>query len=153
MIMNNWQKGALKPEKIQILDFRIINGLIDTPLDFDESLMTGFSSDVNFEMSFNLDDKLIKADFQVKVNSQSNRGQLEESTGSFHFVFIYHVENLNVLTRLLGKNKTKLDIHPDLSNAIASVTYSTARGILMTRFQGTSLEGFILPVINPNTIL
>jgi hypothetical protein len=44
-------------------------------------------------------------------------------------------------------------LHPSLGNALASITYSTSRGILMTRFQGTALSDFILPVINPNNLL
>ncbi|MNY64312.1 hypothetical protein D3C86_2014030 [compost metagenome] len=46
-----------------------------------------------------------------------------------------------------------ITIHPALGNALASITYSTSRGILMTRFQGTVLSDFILPVIDPNSLL
>jgi len=40
-----------------------------------------------------------------------------------------------------------------LANAIASISYSTARGIIVSRFQGTALCDFILPVISPNDLL
>ena len=147
-----WTKGILDPEKIRILDYRIIKGVIDTPLDFNQVEITGFSSDVSFSMSFNLNDSLVKADFQVEVITQSDDGT-DAATGSFHLIFIYLVENFEQLVSVDNLNKPQLDVHPDLSNALASVTYSTARGILMTRFQGTALDEFILPVIDPNSIL
>ena len=58
----------------------------------------------------------------------------------------------------IEEQKTKekdeiITVHPALGNALASITYSTSRGILMTRFQGTVLSDFILPVINPNDLL
>jgi hypothetical protein len=40
-----------------------------------------------------------------------------------------------------------------LGNALASITYSTTRGILMTGFQGTALCNFILPVKDPDELL
>jgi hypothetical protein len=46
-----------------------------------------------------------------------------------------------------------LEIHSGLANAIASISYSTARGIILSRFQGTALREFILPVIDPNSLL
>ncbi|GAO27720.1 hypothetical protein JCM15548_14569 [Geofilum rubicundum JCM 15548] len=46
-----------------------------------------------------------------------------------------------------------MDLHPDLGNALSSVTYSTSRGILLTKMQGTALQNFVLPIINPNKLL
>jgi hypothetical protein len=44
-------------------------------------------------------------------------------------------------------------LDPDLGNALSAITYSTARGILLTRLQGTAFQDFILPIINPNNLL
>jgi hypothetical protein len=66
-------------------------------------------------------------------------------------VFIYHVENLNDLAKPDDKNL--IELHPGLAKALSSVTYSTSRGILLTRLQGTALQNFVLPIINPNTLL
>jgi len=113
----------------------------------------GYESDISFDMSFNLEENLAKADFKVKVETKSSNGQGQETKGAFHLVFVYRIENLMELVNTIDKKEEFLDVNPDLSNALASVTYSTARGILMTRFQGTMLSDFILPVIDPNSIL
>jgi hypothetical protein len=66
-------------------------------------------------------------------------------------VFIYQTENLKDLAKPDDNNLIKLD--PGLANALSSVTYSTSRGILLTRLQGTALQNFVLPIINPNKLL
>jgi hypothetical protein len=66
-------------------------------------------------------------------------------------IFIYRIENLEELASP-EKNK-RLHLNPALTNALSSVTYSTSRGILLTRLQGTALQHFVLPIINPNNLL
>ena len=143
--------NLLQPEKIEIVDFKIIKGQINSPFDFEEVKVKGHTFNVNFEMGFNIPDKLIKADFSVNVETNSEKLDNEEATGAFSFVYVFHVDNIEDLTTLEKDNTVTL--HPALGNALASITYSTSRGILMTRFQGTALSNFILPVINPNKLL
>ena len=70
---------------------------------------------------------------------------------NFHLVFVYRVENLEELAKP-DKNNL-LDLYPALGNALSSITYSTSRGILLSRLQGTALQNFVLPIINPNKLL
>lgn len=144
------KKGTLvDATKINIADFRIIEGQISSPFEFDVNEIQSFESSADFDLGFSFDGNLVKADFSVTVSTVSSNEN--EAMGRFEFVFIYHVENLNDLAILDSNNKVELD--SGLANALSSITYSTVRGILMTRFQGTSLENFILPVINPNNLL
>ena len=143
--------NILQPEKIEIVDFKIIKGQINSPFDFEKEKVDGHTFNVDFELGFNLEDKLVKADFSVHVETKSNEDSIEEAVGNFSFVYVFYVDNIEELTTL-EKDET-ITIHPALGNALASITYSTSRGILMTRFQGTVLSDFILPVINPNDLL
>ena len=143
--------NILQPEKIEIVDFKIIKGQINSPFDFEKEKVAGHTFNVDFELGFNLEDKLVKADFSVHVETKSNEDSIEEAVGNFSFVSVFYVDNIEELTTL-EKDET-ITIHPALGNALASITYSTSRGILMTRFQGTVLSDFILPVINPNDLL
>ncbi|AWM14617.1 MAG: hypothetical protein CMP76_15300 [Flavobacterium sp.] len=145
--------NLLQPEKIEIVDFKIIKGQIHSPFDFEEEKVQGHNFNVNFELGFNIPDKLIKADFSVNVETKSekeNEGD-EEAIGSFSFVYVYYIDNIEELTKLEEDNT--VTISPALGNALAAITYSTSRGILMTRFQGTALSNFILPIINPNKLI
>lgn len=143
--------NMLQPDKIEIVDFKIIKGQINSPFDFEIENVEGHTFNVDFELGFNLDDKLVKADFSVNVETKSKEADIEEAIGAFGFVYVFYVDNIEELTTL-EKDQT-VTLHPSLGNALASITYSTSRGILMTRFQGTALSDFILPVINPNNLL
>lgn len=141
----------LDPHKIHIIDFHIVEGLLSNPYDFDKKKVVGHDFSSNLDMGFNLEKNFTKVDFKVKINSKSDGANTEEAQGSFHFVFLFEVENLNELTET--KEDNTVSISGALGNALASITYSTSRGILMTRFQGTPLKDFILPVIDPNDLL
>lgn len=143
--------NILQPEKIEIVDFKIIKGQINSPFDFENEKVAGHTFNVDFELGFNLEDKLVRSDFSVHVETKSNGDTIEEAVGNFSFVYVFYVDTIEELTTL-EKDET-ITIHPALGNALASITYSTSRGILMTRFQGTVLSDFILPVINPNDLL
>ena len=56
-------------------------------------------------------------------------------------------------SKMIYLKEEEITIDANLGNALASISYATSRGILMTRFQGTALEDFILPVIDPNDLL
>lgn len=139
------------PSKIHILDFRIISGEINSPFEFDPDVITGYSFDVDYDMSFNLVENLVKADFKVDVMALNEHNIETNAKGSFNFVFIFKIENLDQLTETTEENH----VTPDswLASSLAAITFSTSRGILMTRFQGTALRGFILPVVDPNILL
>ncbi len=143
--------NIFNPEKISIVEFKMVKGQVDVPEEFESSNVKGYHLDNSLQLGFNLDEKLVKADFTIEIKTES-KGQIDkEAIGYFHLVFIYHVENLNDLAKPDDKNL--IELHPVLANALSSVTYSTSRGILITRLQGTALENFVLPIINPNKLL
>jgi hypothetical protein len=143
-------KKAIQAEKIVIREFRLVKGQIDSPFDFRMSNIKSFDFKVDFNTGFNLDEDLIKADFSIEVSTISLE-TVQEATCSYHFVFIFHVENIKEHTQLVEDGL--IDWNPFMANAIASITYSTSRGILMSRFQGTIMKDFILPVVDPNALL
>lgn len=144
-------KNVFDPEKITLIDFKMIKGQVDTPENFDISKVVGHQLDNTLQLGFNLDNKLAKADFTVSVKTDSKGENENEATGNFHLIFTYRIENLEELATP-QKNK-RLNLNTGLANALSSVTYSTSRGILLTRLQGTALQNFVLPIINPNKLL
>jgi hypothetical protein len=144
------ERKLIDPQRILIREFKITKGKIDCPDEFDFKNIESFSYTANLNTGFNLDEKLIRADFSVSVETVSKE-KAEEANGSFHFVFIYHFEDLLGHSSL--NESGDVDWNPYLANAIASITYSTSRGILLSRFQGTVLRDFILPVVDPNTLV
>ncbi|MGY6560665.1 MAG: hypothetical protein ACXITV_01020 [Luteibaculaceae bacterium] len=139
------------PEKLSLIEFKFIKGQVDTPEEFNLDKVAGHQLENTLQLAFNIEEKLVRADLKVEIKTESKGGNPKESIGNFQLVFIYRVENLEELAKP-DKNNL-LDLHPALGNALSSITYSTARGILLTRLQGTALQNFVLPIINPNKLL
>lgn len=144
-------KRIFYPEKIHLVKIDIIKCHIDSPFEFFPDKIKGHEFNMEFDLGFNLEDKLIKADFKLDVLSKSKGGNIEEATGNFHLTFIFNIENLNELA--IPDTDDHINLNGSLGNALASITYSTTRGILLTRLKGTALENFILPVIDPNELV
>lgn len=139
----------IQPDKIIMREFRLVKGKIDSPFDFKVGDIKSFDFKVDFNTSFNLDEGLIKADFVIDVTTISNE-PVTEAFCNYHFVFLFYLENLKEHAQLLENGD--IDWNPYLANAIASISYSTSRGILIARFQGTVMKDFILPVVDPNAL-
>ena len=145
------KEGTLIPEKINIINTQIVKCNIDSPFDFSMENIEGHTFNLDFELAFNLDDSMVKTDFVLSISTKSKVEVETEAVGEFHFVYVFHVENLNELA-VPDENKA-ISLNGSLGNALASITYSTSRGILLSRLKGTGLENFVLPVIDPNSLL
>ncbi len=144
-------KPKFDPEKISMVEFKLASGLIDTPEDFVTEAVRNFDIENTLEISFSMEQKLVKADFTIKLKTKSNGSNATESDGKYHFIYIYKVENIEELTTL--REGGLVDVDANLANAISAISYSTSRGILLTRMQGTAFQQFILPIIDPTRLL
>jgi hypothetical protein len=149
--MSASKQPILNPELIHILSTQLVKCSIECPFEFNNANVEGFVFDVDFEMAFNLEDSLAKTDFKLEITTKSKEAVEQEARGSFHFVYVYKVANLKELAVPDQSNDLVLD--QGLGNALASITYSTSRGILFSRLNGTAMEKFVLPVIDPDNLL
>ncbi len=140
------------PDKIHLKEFRIVEAEIKSPEFFGKNEINHYNSVCDFNMAFNLEDGLIKANLIINVHTVSNSNtNLQEAKVLFEMVYIFHIENFKDLAIQMPDDT--LDLKGGLANAIASIAYSTSRGVLMTRLQGTVMSEFILPVIDPNELI
>lgn len=144
------ERKRIEPEKIVVREFRLVKAQIDSPFDFRVSNIKSFDFSVGLDAGVNLDESLIKADFFIEIRTVSTEITTEASC-SAHFVFIYFVEGLSQHSQI-HQDET-IDLNPFLANAIASITYSTSRGILLSHLQRTVMKDFMLPVVDPNALL
>jgi hypothetical protein len=143
-------KLKFKPDKLFIVHFKLLQGQIENPEDFDIEKVQGYQISNEFHVGFNLDAKQAKADLVLNLLSDSDSKNSSEAKARFHFVYIFKIDNLE---ELASQDNGGLVVDGALINAIASIVYSTSRGVLLTRLQGTALQNFILPVIDPNKLL
>tara|TARA_R110002049_G_scaffold227850_2_gene399976 strand:- start:51 stop:512 length:462 start_codon:yes stop_codon:yes gene_type:complete len=142
----------LRPENIEIIHYRIESGSLNNPDGFDDATVTAFVSDSALELGFIPIEQIVRCDFKVKLKTNSEQLKTEEATAGFHIYFIFKIKNFNELVQVNEENNN-LKVHPWLSQSVASMTYSTCRGILLTRLQGTAFANFYLPAIAPATLL
>lgn len=140
----------ISPEKIEIKEFRLVNGQVDSPYEFRSENISSFKFNVDLTAGLNIPESLIRTDIKIKVETVSKEPGSIEATGTYHFVFVYFYEGLNDVAKI--EPDGKINWHPYLANAIASITYSTSRGILLSRFQGTVMRDFMMPVVDPNNL-
>jgi len=139
------ESKIIDPRKIIIREFKIVKAMLECPDDYQVQDIASFTYNVDMETECSLEESLVKAALLVSVNTVSNE-KSEEVSASFRIVFIYHYEDL---ADHAVKSRDGVALDPYLANAIASVTYSTSRGILISRFQDTPLRDFILPIVDP----
>lgn len=139
------------PENIKILGWNMVLEQINSPLDFDSSLISwhGFHAVMNLDI--NPEDDLLKADLRIEVITESEGNNMEEAQAIFQILYYIKVEDISYFT--ISRQAEKIVLHSDLGNLIATLTYSTSRGILLSRVMGTGLKDFILPVIDTDSLL
>lgn len=143
--------SAFDPNKVHFSDFKMLKGQVETPGNMELPADLQFVSEYHVSMGLGTANKLIRVDLGVEIKAQSPSAPIEHVQGSFLFAFAYFVENIDDLVQNPNTETPELDYN--LSVALAGITYSTVRGILMTRLQGTLLEKFIMPVVNPAELL
>lgn len=140
---------SFNPEQLLMIDFKLIKEEIYTPQTFFAKSITSYNIENTLALSFNLTEKLIKADFNIRITTQSENPT--QAFAVFHFSYIFKVENLEHLHSV--ENET-ITLQKDLANALSSVSYSTSRGILLVKLQSSNaFQDFILPIVNAQKLV
>lgn len=140
--------GKIIPEKILIQKITIINAQVNGP----SSTEGGW------------DELVLKVDVKTSFNEQigcravlsidilrENEDPKMEIKANFTIEFLLEIENLNDFKILVSESEIQLDSR--LGATIVGIIYSTARGIIYSRTAGTVIQGVILPVVDPYSLL
>ncbi len=144
-------KSLFDPELVSLMEYRITKSSIVTPDNFNEGRVVGHQLDHSLKLGFNAEEKMARVAFSLTIKTTSDNHNKAEATGNFQFAFFYRIENSEELITL--DKKKQMAVHADLSHALASLTYSTSRGILLVHLQGTALHNFKLPIIHPSKLV
>lgn len=145
------QDNLFDASKLQMVEVKYMLGQIEVPEEFDEDFIVNFETESSLNVGFNLETNQAKADYMLKMKTKSKADNKTEASGNFHFVFFYKISNLSELTNLHEDDTLNIDVN--LANALSAISYSTSRGILLTRLQGSAFSKFILPIIDPTSLL
>ncbi|MBI2284193.1 MAG: hypothetical protein HYU71_10825 [Bacteroidetes bacterium] len=136
--------------KIQILDIKTLQGQITSEENVDTALLGGQSFEFNVTTGLNPDENIIGLKLKVDIQATDVEGNPIRISGSYTHEVVFSVENLSDFIEVKdvnGVNEYVVDVV--LGATLAGIIYSTVRGIIFTRTQGTSLGAVVLPVIDP----
>lgn len=140
--------GTVDPAKIALRKVKIVRATIDDSNSAVTVDIKGFRTDIVLNTALNLEDKLVKTELELKIEADSETSFTAICSYNIHFTF--HVDNIDELTRL---ENDALTLSKSLHGTLASISYSTARGMLLDRLQNTVFQDFILPVVSSNNLV
>ena len=140
------------PELIHLHALKVYKTLVDASDEYINNPVEVENISVQYAQNsaFNFEEKAIRIRLEIlmiAVDGEDKELGLNAEYGiEFHFV----VENLDKFIEVEGDTKT---IHGMLGGTLMGIAYSTARGIVFDRTQGTHFKGVILPVIDPKELV
>ena len=141
-------------EKIHLLNIKTLSGNIDGATDADINAVVGHQFNFELRTGLNPDDNIIGLQLVVVIEARDKTDKPLNVKGSYTHEIVFKVENLiDFLEKVETDDKPKYNIDGGLGSTLVSIAYSTIRGIIFTRTQGTSLGAVILPVIDPKKLM
>lgn len=147
MSNKNFDINLIKIDNIVIINATIDNSTGITSLDNSKYI---YDLTHSFELAMSSEQKKMRLIFNCKIKTIEKITEKEiPVNANFDIAFIFYVENLHDLTGAGSQH----DNDSDLIVTISNIAYSTSRGIIFTRCQGTILKNVILPIMATNRII
>jgi hypothetical protein len=139
-------------EKIQIIGIKTLKGSIDADETAGEHQVQAHLFNFEVGTGVNLAEKIMGVQLLVNIDGIGKDGKLVNIKGSYTHEITFRVDNLQDFV-VSEEEAEEPEIHWLMSSTLASIAYSTVRGIIYNRTIGTSLDAVILPVIGPQTLI
>lgn len=143
--MNKIDINKFDADKLHFLSFKTIEQNVSVPEFFDENLINEFDNTNKVDIAFNIEEKLIRTQFDIEVGTISDNEK--EAITNLKFVFIFKCDNMEELAKAQQKGAAEIDAN--LGFAVSAISHATARGILLVKLSDTVFADFILPVVKP----
>ena len=150
--MTKQKKANIKPEKIQLLAIKVFKVHFEASEEFRSKYqeVKSYTTEAAMDSAFNFEEKQCRIKLHIKLTAVDELENPKGLEAEYGIEFHYKIENLESF--LIHEKQNRVQIEGTLGNTLASMSYSTARGIILERLQGTYFNGVILPVINPGQL-
>jgi hypothetical protein len=144
--------STIKPELIHVISMNVYKASVNTsdeyldnPTPF-ENISVAYAQD----SAYNIEEKGVRIRLEAILEGHDDDDKplgLEAEYGiEFHFV----VDNIE---DFIDEEEDEVEIKGILWGTLMGIAYSTARGIIFDRTQGTFFKGVIIPVIDPKKLV
>lgn len=118
----------------------------DNILEFENG--TTFKITASLQPGINIEQKKVLLVFRCSAEASKDNVSLKARC-NFEIAYIFHVSNLEEL--VIENDVAEVD--DDLASSVANIAYSSSRGIIFTRCQGTLFSKFIIPVVSTKDLI
>ena len=151
--MTKGKKDAIEPDKIQLLAIKVFKVHFEASEEFRSKFqeVQSYTTDAAMDSAFNFEEKQCRIRLQIKLTALDEHEKPKGLEAEYGIEFHYKIENLESF--LIHEKQNRVQIESILGNTLASISYSSARGIILERMQGTYFDGVILPIIDPDDLM
>lgn len=160
------EKPRFESELTHILDARILSFRVGGEKSdyLPPDLVDGVSFRVESEEAFNVEQKQVRIILNIWIDAYAEPEKPEgeaakpeptkyEEIGFCRLGFTFFLENFADLIHPAEKNEGGLIVDSLAMANLLAMAYSTSRGMMLVKTRGTSLEGSLLPVIDPQQLM
>jgi hypothetical protein len=142
-------KIIVNPELIHLLSVDVLKARILSEYEAFKEESAEFQFSMSFLNGFNIAEKLVRCELEINVDRKNPEGRIIAES-SYTLSFVYQIGNFG---DAVEEKEGGIVLNNAMAATLAGIAFSTTRGILLTRFQGTMFKDFILPVIDPKKML
>lgn len=140
------QDKKIDADKIHVLAIRTLAGSIDCPPEAEGNPVATHEFSFNLGTGLKTEENLVGLKLIVNIEARDKKDKVLPIKGSYTHEIVFRIDNLGDFIEKEGEEER---IDAGLGSTLVSIIYSTVRGIIYSRTQGTSLGVVILPVIAP----
>jgi hypothetical protein len=140
------------PAKITIINIKTLKGNIDAPTGADSSAIENYEFNFGLGTGFNMSQSLVGLTLTIEIDTFDKHGVPLNIRGAYTHEVQFKVEDLADFVDLNEEDSSAV-MDNVLGGTLLAIVYSTVRGIIFSRTQGTSLNAVIMPVIDPMKML
>ncbi len=146
-------RPGIQPDLIHLTEVNILSASFETSDAYREhpvrpkEVYFGFGK----QLAHNLDHGRTRIRLGVTMEGQDDKGVPIGITCRYDLEFHFKVDNFQDFVE--KDEQGNVMIHALLGATLLGIAFSSARGIIYERTQGTFLDGVILPVIDPHKLL
>jgi hypothetical protein len=142
----------IAPDKIHLVRLKTIQGAINNEGPSPDIEVKGYAYKSDAKIAINIVEKVIGIRLDVLMEGLAANREKLGLTARYTHELVFVVDNLEDFTdpAVEGKEPT---VDPLILGTLLGIAYSTVRGILYTRTQGTPFASALLPVVDPKTFI
>lgn len=149
--MANKAKSKLDISKIHLVGMFVDSEKIESAPNFVRTAgQVNYNIGSSLSISASPESNIIKAVMSIDIQTLQNGKVVPNNTYSIDIAYWFQVDDLSDVSSFTGEGDSKVfTFHEEMGVFINSIGFSSARGLILSRLANTSMNDFLLPIIDP----